>query len=192
MNFADGTWLNPPPQASVSADRVTLTTGDKTDFWQSTLYGFRRDDGHFLALPAPETFDAQLTFEAGFEQLYDQAGIMLRIDARTWIKAGIEFSDEVLNFSAVVTREGRSDWAVQQLPPAPGPFTIRLIRVGAAVIVHRRHSDGWRLLRLADFPTGPGQIGPMACTPERAGLQVTFRDFQMGTPPDEPLHLTED
>lgn len=192
MTFENGTWLNPPPTGSVTADRVTLTTGDKTDFWQSTLYGFRRDDGHFLALRAPDTFDAKLTFEADFTELYDQAGIMLRIDAETWVKAGIEYSDGVLNFSAVVTRAGRSDWAVQQVPDAKGPFSIRLIRVGAAVILHRGLRDGWRLLRLADFPEGPAMIGPMACTPERAGLEVTFHSFKLGPPPSEPLHLAED
>lgn len=190
MNFLDGTWVNPPPVFEVSDNTLTLTTGAKTDFWQRTLYGFQRDDGHFLAFPAPSDFDAVLTFEGAFDQLYDQAGFMLRQSETHWIKAGVEFSDGVLNFSVVVTN-GTSDWSVQAAPGEAGPFTIRVIRVGAAVVLHRKSGNGWQLMRLAAFPEGAAQIGPMACTPERAGLSVKFRSLQIDRPPKEPLHLGE-
>ncbi|MEM1387871.1 MAG: DUF1349 domain-containing protein [Pseudomonadota bacterium] len=192
MTFSDGTWLNPPPDTQIDAAQLTLTTGDRTDFWQDTHYGFRRDDGHFLGQSAPDTFDAQLHFEGDFTALYDQAGLMLRQDPQNWIKAGIEVSDGLIQASCVVTRAGRSDWSVQPLGPvAPGRFGIRVIRVGAAVMVHRPEGAGWVLMRLADFPAGPALIGPTACTPERVGLTVTFSDFSLTTPPSDPLHLSE-
>ncbi len=188
MNFADGHWLNPPPAHRIEGGALHLTTGEKTDFWQKTLYGFHRDDGHFLAFDAPATFDAVLTFNSPFETLYDQAGIMLRQGPSTWVKAGIEYSDGVLNFSVVVT-DGVSDWSVQPVPGETGPFTIRLIRKPQAIVVHRRSADGWRLMRLAPFPAGMAEVGPMACSPERAGLEVTFNGFTIGPAPEEALHL---
>ncbi len=190
MEFAAGTWLNPPPAHRIEVGRLHVTTGEKTDFWQGTLYGFHRDDGHFLAFDAPETFDAVLSFESPFDTLYDQAGIMLRQGAEVWVKAGIEYSDGVLNFSTVVTN-GVSDWSVQPVPGETGPFTIRLIRKPDAIVVHRLSPDGWRLMRLAPFLNGPAQVGPMACSPERAGLEVTFSGFTLGPAPEEALHLEE-
>ena len=188
--MAEGKWVNPPPDHRIDGGALHLTTGKKTDFWQETLYGFHRDDGHFLAFDAPEEFDAVLSFASPLDTLYDQAGIMLRQSPPAWVKAGIEFSDGVLNFSTVVTN-GVSDWSVQPVPGASGPFTIRLIRKGGAIVVHRMSPEGWRLMRLAPFPTGAALLGPMACSPERAGLEVSFTDFRVGPAPDEALHLEE-
>lgn len=188
MNFADGRWVNPPPRHRVEDGTLNLTTGEKTDFWQGTLYGFHRDDGHFLAFDAPDEFDAVLSFASPFEALYDQAGIMLRQGPMNWVKAGIEYSDGVLNFSAVVTN-GVSDWSLQPVAGEVGPFTIRLIRKGDAIVVHRRAGERWRLMRLAPFPAGPAEVGPMACSPQRAGLEVSFSGFTIDPAPAEALHL---
>lgn len=186
--LATARWLNPPPVHRLTEDALTLTTGDRTDFWQSTHYGFRRDDGHALLADAPETFTAQVRFESDFPHQYDQAGLMLRIEAGTWIKTGIERSDGVRNVSAVVTRDGLSDWSVVQADE-DGPFAIRLTRTRDAVVIDRRDSTGrWHLLRLCPFPPGRARIGPMACSPDRAGLEVRFSDFRLGPARETPLH----
>ena len=38
------------------------------------------------------------------------------------------------------------------------------------------------MLRLAWFPEGPAGVGPMACSPQRAGFRAEFRDFRLGPP----------
>ena len=179
--LADATWHNEPPEWTLTDDALMLTTGMKTDFWQDTFYGFRRDDGHFLGRDAPEDFTASVAFDAAYEVLYDQAGLMTRIDSRNWLKTGIEYSDDVTNFSVVVTRDGRS---------VSGPQTVRLTRKGSAAIVHFLATGGeWQLMRLADFPVSAlAKVGPMACSPERAGLKVRFSDLKIGRPIDGPLH----
>jgi len=45
-------WLNTPPMWEVNQGRLFVQSGNKTDFWQETYYGFHRDDGHFLERPA--------------------------------------------------------------------------------------------------------------------------------------------
>jgi regulation of enolase protein 1 (concanavalin A-like superfamily) len=84
-------WLNPPPEWGEERGVLTVMTGDRTDFWRKTHYGFVRDDGHFRHVAAPADFSAAVTFRGDYHALYDQAGIMLRLDERNWIKAGIEF-----------------------------------------------------------------------------------------------------
>jgi regulation of enolase protein 1 (concanavalin A-like superfamily) len=52
-------------------------------------------------------------------------------------------------------------------------------------------ADGkhWPLVRLAPFPEAAScQVGPMCCTPERAGLNVRFSEFQLSPPLGKALH----
>ena len=183
-------WHNTPPEWSLTEDALSLTTGNETDFWQGTMYGFRRDDGHFLGRAVAGDFTAVVAFEAAYDVLYDQAGLMMRADHQTWLKSGIEYSDDITNFSTVVTRDGLSDWSVVGVPKISGAQRVRLTRVGGAAITHYLGADGqWNLMRLANFPANASvTVGPMACSPQRAGLSVRFHDFQIGPPLDSPLH----
>lgn len=186
----DGSWLNCPKDCLFDhSSELVLWTSDQTDFWRNTHYGFIRDNGHFWQLPAPESFTATLTFEGDYETLYDQAGLMLRLDEKRWIKCGIEHSDGMTNFSIVVTR-GNSDWSVIGQPLISGPQTVRLTAQNDAIIAHFQTSGGtWHLMRVADFPmAGEAMIGPMACSPERSGFKARFLDLKITTPIKNPLH----
>jgi len=186
--IADGQWLNPPADWRLGDDGLWLRTRDRTDFWRHTHYGFVRDDGHFWHVPAPAAFTAVVTFEGLYETLYDQAGMMLRLGDTHWVKLGIEHSDGMTNFSIVVTR-GTSDWSVVGQPLISGPQSVRLTRANGAVVAHFLRPDGtWQLMRVADFPDGDATIGPMACSPERAGFEVAFTGFALGDPIGDPLH----
>ena len=87
----DGVWLNEPERWTAQDDSLEIVTDKATDFWQKTHYGFCRDSGHFLGFQTAEAFTAELRVKCDFQELYDQAGIMVRIDAEHWVKAGIEF-----------------------------------------------------------------------------------------------------
>jgi hypothetical protein len=69
------------------------------------------------------------------------------------------------------------------LPGFTGTLSLRLTRIGDAVWVQYRLEEGWQMFRLAFFPPDLAvQAGPMACSPSRSGLNVTFRDFYLGPP----------
>jgi regulation of enolase protein 1 (concanavalin A-like superfamily) len=189
LTLRSAIWHNEPNRIDWTDDTLTFETGNKTDFWQATWYGFKRDDGHFLGLPDQEDFSTTVGFFADYVHQYDQAGIMLRMDAHNWIKAGVEFSDNVINFSTVVTRDGLSDWSIIAARDAKGIQHVRLTRQGDSVLTHVKTKDGaWQLLRLAAFPRGKALVGPMACTPERAGLVVKVKGFELGPPVPNALH----
>ncbi len=184
------TWLNPPPRWNCSGQALEMTTGARTDFWRETFYGFVRDTGHAWLAPVEGDFTLSARFVAGYSVLYDQAGLMLRRDAATWIKTGIEFTDGAMHFSVVVTGP-RSDWSVLPLPEA-GPDTVvaaRLTRHGDAVRVDYALDGGaWRMARLAPFPPDPAQAGVTACSPEREGLEVRFDAIELGPAIARELH----
>lgn len=187
--LSQGNWLNPPPSWSIDAGCLNAVSGNKTDFWQKTFYGFQRDDGHFLAIAAPDAFTASVHVTGQFDHLYDQAGLMLRADHETWIKTGVEFTDGSLHLSAVVTK-GASDWSVT-LPRRPiTEFWLRLTAKGGTVrIQYSLDAMTWPLLRLAAFPTDcPLTVGPMFCSPERSALEVSFDQFEIRAPMETDLH----
>src|SRR5215213_7006301 len=97
-----GVWLNEPAQWSSQGGVLSVTTDRATDFWRETLYGFTRDSGHFLGLPTAGDFTVQCRVRAEYDQLYDQAGLMVRLDERHWVKTGVEFTDGARMLSTVL------------------------------------------------------------------------------------------
>jgi regulation of enolase protein 1 (concanavalin A-like superfamily) len=190
MNWsARGAWLNEPPTWQERDGTLEVTTGAATDFWRETHYGFTRDSGHFLAFEAPGEFTAQVRVRADYQALYDQAGLMVRVDERRWVKAGIELSDGHAMLSSVLTM-GQSDWATAPYPFDASDFWLRAT-VAAGVLRLQVSADGasWPLVRLAPFaPAERYRVGPMCCTPERAGLVVRFSDFRLTAPLGKSLH----
>lgn len=157
-----------------------VTTDDKTDFWRKTEYGFIRDNGHFAYIAVAGDFSVEVTFVGKYQMLYDQAGLMIRLDADRWIKTGVEFVEESMNFSTVVT-DDTSDWSLIPLSEVPYEASVRarLVRKGATVTTAFRRPDAhWQIARVAGFPSEPQcQVGVMCCSPQRAGLEVRFTDF---------------
>ncbi len=189
MRFRDCTWLNPPARWRLDDESLTVVTDRRTDFWRETHYGFTRDSGHFFGCATDGDFTAQLRIRARYDALYDQAGIMVRVDAETWIKAGIEMSDGRAMLSSVLTI-GRSDWATGPYGGDAAEFWIRAT-VREGVLRLQVSADGlrWSLLRLAPFPTAAVyRVGPMCCTPEREGLEAIFSDFRITQAMARDLH----
>lgn len=189
MDLAAGRWLNTPPEWRLEKGALVMTTGERTDFWRETFYGFIRDSGHFLALPAGPSFTATLRVRGAFSALYDQAGLMVRLDATRWVKAGVERVDEANQLSVVVT-DGRSDWSMARPFTVGDDFRVRVTLAEGALRV-QASGDGvvWPLLRLAPFPAAEAyEVGPMACTPERGGLTVRFSEFELAPASTRDLH----
>lgn len=183
-------WLNPPSNASGNARELKLATDEKTDFWQDTFYGFQRDNGHAYLTPVTGDFTARVSFRGDYQQLYDQAGLMLRIDQHNWIKTGIEYTDGLMHFSVVVTN-GASDWSVIPLHSASpdDDVSVQLTRHDDAVRVQFSvNGTPWQLARLAPFSKADASVGLMACSPERGGFEVVFRNLDVGPAIARNLH----
>ena len=178
-------WLNEPPSWREEGGVLSVVTGEKTDFWRTTHYGFIRDDGHLHFAEVHGDFTAELSFLGNYEELYDQAGMMVRIDERNWLKAGIELVDNRQMLSCVVTRDF-SDWSTALAPADAGWVSLRISRHGATMRVEWALAGDRpmpMLMRLAYLPAAPTvKVGPMCCSPQRRGFTVKFRGFGIGPP----------
>jgi uncharacterized protein len=172
-------WLNEPPAWKFENGMLDVTTGSKTDFWRVTHYGFIRDDGHVYGQNVTGDCIVSVRFSGDYRHLYDQAGLMLRLDEKNWLKTGIEFDEGKQKLSSVVTRDV-SDWGVIPLEHAPSEVFLKLTRKGTAVTVeYSLDGQKYEMLRLAYFPEGEAMIGMMCCSPQRAGFRATFKEFEV-------------
>jgi regulation of enolase protein 1 (concanavalin A-like superfamily) len=191
IDIKDMTWLNPPPSAEMREDRLFVRSGEKTDFWQGTYYGFHRDDGHLLSLNRRGDFTAEVTFAGRYEALYDQAGLMIRHDAAHWMKCGIEYTDGAKHFSVVVTN-GNSDWSTFRIDHDFAAMSVRVTRNGDALFIQYRtdRMTEWRMARLAWFDPAYEtlSIGPAFCSPQRQGFEAEFLDFSVTDPVSRDIH----
>ncbi|MEO6714250.1 MAG: DUF1349 domain-containing protein [Mycobacteriales bacterium] len=192
MNSWDsGVWFNSPVSAVRDGDALVVTAAKGSDFWQQTSYGFRRDSGHALLSPFASGTAIEVSFVVDYTELYDQAGVVVRVDEATWVKAGVEISDGAPQLAAVVTMHGMSDWSTAPMPQWSGrEVSIRASWAGDALTVRARaDAEPWRMLRLAPFPPdATATAGPYCCAPERDGLSVRFTNWTSGTA-DTALHL---
>jgi uncharacterized protein len=109
--------------------------------------------------------------------------MMVRVDERNWLKTGLEVTSGAVHISTIYTREF-SDVSMVQIRGRRGEVSMRVTRIGEALAVHCRSGDGpWQLLRLGhlDLPATI-DVALMCCSPKRAGLEATFRDFRIAPP----------
>ena len=189
ISWNDATWLNPPLAADTSSGELIITTADQSDFWNRTGYGFTHSTGHALLHEFPADSAMEVEFSAKWTHEFDQAGLFLYADSEHWVKAGVEFADGVLGLGAVVT-DGKSDWSVGHVPEwMDRRIRVRVSRSRDALTVRARTgSDPWRLVRLAPIdPTLTWLAGPLAASPTREHLEVTFHEWQWSDP-DAAIH----
>jgi len=150
-------WHNEPPMWTVDGRMITVKSGPKTDFWRTTHYGFIRDNGHFYHDRIAGNFLVEVKVSGAYAALYDQAGLMVRVDEANWIKCGIEFVDT-------------------PLPSNPAALWLRLTRRGSTIeIRYALDGVGYQMLRLAYFtPSEIMSVGLMCASPDGAGFTVTF------------------
>jgi regulation of enolase protein 1 (concanavalin A-like superfamily) len=159
---------------------LRVTTAPASDFWRVTHYGFTRDSGHFYGTEVAGDFVAEVRVVGQYRDLYDQAGLMLRVDERNWLKCGIEYVHGVQQASAVVTRDF-SDWSVTPLTENPPAVWLRVLRRGDYAEVHlSTDAAHYTMLRLGYLvPAATCEVGPMCASPDGAGFMVTFEGFRI-------------
>ncbi len=189
IDWAEGRWTTEPAAVVVDGAGLRVTAREGSDAWRTTSYGFIHDSEHALLRPFTQNTAVEVTFILDFSEQFDQAGVFVRADETTWMKAGVEHSDGVDSLGAVVTR-GVSDWSLAPVPGWGGrPVTVRASRSGDALTIRARvEHEPWQLVRVAPIDADAAlTAGPFCCAPSRAGLTVQFTAWRV-TDADAGLH----
>lgn len=171
-------WINEPKNWCIEDKQIIVRTEEKTDFWRKTHYDFICHNGHFYFEHLDGDFEMQVKITGNYRDLYDQAGLMLRYDDKTWIKCGIEYVSGVQQASVVVTRD-YSDWSVVPLRDNPISAYFKLAKMGNAVEISCSYDGSlFEVIRLTYY-AGETDVGIMCASPHGKGFDVIFEDFRI-------------
>ena len=187
--WTEGSWTHEPAHVRADEHGLHVTACEGSDAWRITSYGFVHASEHALLTNLHPGFAVEVQFRLDFSDQFDQAGMFVKVDDETWIKAGVELSDGEESLGAVVT-QGTSDWSLSPVPDWAGRLvTVRGSRSGDALTVRARvDTEPWRLVRVAPLdPDATVKAGPFCCAPSRADLTVHFTSWRR-TPADTTLH----
>lgn len=175
-------WFNEPLKWNIQDETIQVTSTQNTDFWRKTHYGFIRDNGHFYYQQVIGDFITEVKVSGEYRDLYDQAGLMLRLDRENWLKCGIELVEGVQQISAVVTRD-YSDWSIVPMLDNPTVIWLRVIRQNSTIEIYYSF-DGvqYTMLRMAYLTEAENiDVGIMCASPKGKGFATTFEQFKIQT-----------
>lgn len=180
------TWFNEPSQWEIKDKKLTMMVTPQSDYWRISHYGFTVDDAPFYYSTYGGEFETKVKITGDYKARFDQMGLMLRVDAQNYIKAGVEFVDGKFNLSTVVTHK-TSDWSVITLEKAPPFVWIKAVRRLDAVEVFYSFDDKeYIMMRNAYLQDNtPVQVGLMAACPDGNGFKAIFENFTVKHLPDE-------
>ena len=179
-------WFNEPAQWEIKDNALTMSVTPKSDYWRISHYGFTVDDAPFYYATYGGEFEVKVKVTGDYRVRFDQAGLMLRIDHKNYIKAGIEFVDGKYNLSTVVTHN-TSDWSVITLDkPVPYIWIKAVRRLDAVEVFYSFDGKEYTMMRNAWLQDNtPVMVGLMGACPDGEGFNATFEHFQVKHLPDQ-------
>ena len=192
-------WIREPKQYTLLPDRVEIVTMPHTDLWQRTYYHFRNDNAPVLQLETAEkyfSFVVKTDFSDSHHR-FDQCGIVMYLDPENWLKASVEYENEMFgHLGSVVTNHGYSDWATTEVSAGIKTMWYRFSRREDDYCIECS-LDGMKFsqMRVCHMWEGAGKIrfGIYACSPEDSSFRAVFTDMKLtecawnaheGQPPD--------
>ena len=133
-------WLNPPASCTLKGKQgLSVVPKPGSDFWCKTYRDppTLRLSGHALLYEIPlglKTCIAETEFHLSGIYQFDQAGIMLYMDGKHWIKSGLEMKsmDGEAAMSCVATNE-HSDWSYVSWPTRDARMRVIITRCHRAL-----------------------------------------------------------
>jgi regulation of enolase protein 1 (concanavalin A-like superfamily) len=173
-------WMNQPALWNRSGGKLIVRSRAKTDFWRKTFYGYITDNGHFFYLPVSGDFAFQACINGQYAALYDQAGLMVRLDAENWMKCGTEFFDGRRHASVVFTRDF-SDWSTMLDLSETAAIWWRAVRKKDSIeTMCSLDGKSCTSARQGYFvPEVKANVGIMCAAPEGPGFEALFDDLKL-------------
>lgn len=184
MKLTQFKWTREPEDYEIDNGILSVVTKPQTDLWQRTYYHFRNDNAPVFQM---ETVDNYFSFtvktEFDSKRRFDQCGIVMYLDSETWLKASIEYENEVFqHLGSVVTNKGYSDWATTEISAEIKTMWYRLSRRESDFRIESSE-DGidfkqMRICHMHDLH-GPIRFGIYACSPEESSFTANFSQFDI-------------
>ena len=185
MDMNNFQWTRQPKSYRMEDGEVRITTLPHTDLWQRTYYHFRNDNAPVFQM---ETMDSYFSFvvKTSFEEShhrFDQCGVVMYLDSENWLKGSIEYeNEEFQHLGSVVTNDGYSAWATNEIPASVKSMWYRLSRREDDYCIEcSEDGERWKQMRICHMAKGKGLIrfGIYACSPEDSSFTAVFSDMKV-------------
>ncbi|MCV3296170.1 DUF1349 domain-containing protein [Oenococcus kitaharae] len=174
-------WINEPAVHKEDNQTLSMQTETQTDMWQRTHYGFSRNNAPmYLTHSSDQGFVYQVQTKFASHDLYDQCGIIIYLDENNWAKFSSEYENtKFQRLGGVVTKQGYSDWATQDIPANITSIRYQVTREANDFIVAYAFKEAeyhqLRVFNLAlNEPLTDVRIGLYACSPQGQGFTAEF------------------
>lgn len=97
MDFTKFNWTREPDSYRINKDSIEIITKPHTDLWQRTYYHFQNDNAPVLQMETEEkyfSFVVKTEFEDSHCR-FDQCGVVMYLDSKNWLKASIEYENQI-------------------------------------------------------------------------------------------------
>ncbi len=185
MDLKKFKWIREPETYSIGDDKITITTKPHTDLWQRTYYHFQNDNAPVLQMETEEkyfSFVVRTEFEESHHR-FDQCGIVMYLDGENWLKASVEYKNDVFQYlGSVVTNHGYSDWATTEIDASVKSVWYRFSRREDDYCIEcSMDGETFHQIRICHMQEGNGKIrfGIYACSPEESSFQAVFTNMQV-------------
>ncbi len=183
-DLKDLKWTRKPKETSIQEDRITIITEPGTDLWQRTYYGFQNDNAPLLQLNTAEPyFSFVVKTEFASKRRFDQCGIILYLDSENWLKASIEYENDMYQrLGSVVTNHGYSDWATTDISADIKSMWYRLSRRESDYCIEcSEDGENFKQMRICHMWEGAKEIsfGIYACSPEESSFEAVFSNMEI-------------
>ena len=177
-------WIRKPKDILIDDKKIEIYTEPNTDLWQRTYYGFRNDNAPILQTKTKEkyfSFIVKTTFES--KHRFDQCGVTIYIDSENWFKASIEYENEnYQRLGSVVTNNGYSDWATQDISASIKEMYYRLSRRESDFLIeYSEDGINFKQMRIFHLFKADDEIpfGIYACSPENSSFKAVFSNMEI-------------
>lgn len=184
FNTSQLVWTREPKSFSVEQGKIEVVTQPHTDLWQRTYYHFRNDNAPVLQLKTKQkyfSFVVKTAFDS--KHRFDQCGVVMYLDSENWLKASIEYENELFqHLGSVVTNHGYSDWATTVIPADVKSMWYRLSRREDDFCLECS-TDGvnFSQMRVCHMIEATDEVsfGIYACSPEDSSFTAIFTDMDV-------------
>ena len=179
-------WIREPKKTIIDNEKIEIYTEPNTDLWQKTYYGFQNDNAPVLQTKTKDKYFSFIV-KTKFESVhrFDQCGVAIYIDSENWFKASVEYENEnYQRLGSVVTNNGYSDWATQDISSSIKEMWYRLSRRERDFLIECSEDvANFKQMRIFHLFKADDEIsfGIYACSPENSSFKAVFTD----------MHITE-
>ena len=180
-SLRDFEWYNEPKDVSFDETGMHVTSFERTDFWQNANAKMSKDNGHFFYTRKNGDFTVKARWNFETDAAFEQCGIMLRFDARNWLKVSMMSEDKrTPKLGTVVVNEGFADLSVVEIPENTQEIWYKIRKIQKDFLVYYS-LDGKRFfqIRMFSFVHSHEDIkaGAFICSPLNAPFSATLSEI---------------